>query len=308
MGGLLSRAGHEVWLINHRQAQVNAMQSAGLIMRINGQDSAVPVKAALHCRDIPVNSGPFDLIVVLVKSFDTAAAIGQVLPLLGPDTMVLSLQNGMGHEDLIAPVVGAHRLLAGRTYVGGQLIAPGHVVVGAAGKDTIIGEFDGQLTPRAVSIARIFTEAGLKTQASDNIRGVIWDKLLVNVATGALSAITGLHYGELYPRADIEEYAVAAADEAMRVARAAGVQLSFINPRDAWIKAGAGLPHDFKASMLQSIERGSRTEIDFINGAVVREGAKFGLATPVNGLLVACVHGMERRLELASLSQLRPAS
>jgi 2-dehydropantoate 2-reductase len=125
----------------------------------------------------------------------------------------------------------------------------------------------------------------------------MWDKLLVNVATGALSGISGLPYGLLYAVPELKATAIAAVAEAMAVARASGVTLSFDDPEQPWAKAGAGLPFEFKASMLQSIEKGSITEIDFINGAVVRGGRKHGIATPVNETLVAAIKGIERRLK-----------
>lgn len=124
----------------------------------------------------------------------------------------------------------------------------------------------------------------------------MWDKLLVNVATGALSAITGLPYGGLYAVPEVQACALAAVAEAMAVARAKGVVLSMSDPQQPWELAHAGLGPDFKASMLQSLEKGSRTEIDYINGAVVREGQRLGVPTPVNQALVAAIKGIEHKL------------
>jgi 2-dehydropantoate 2-reductase len=131
---------------------------------------------------------------------------------------------------------------------------------------------------------------------SENILGTIWDKLLVNVATGALSAITRLAYGQLYCLPELQACAIAAVAEAMLVARASGIKLSTDDPSAPWIKAAAGLPPDFKSSMLQSLEKGMPTEIDYVNGAVVSQGFKVGIPTPVNQTLVACIKGIERGL------------
>jgi 2-dehydropantoate 2-reductase len=120
--------------------------------------------------------------------------------------------------------------------------------------------------------------------------------LLINVATGALAGITRLTYGDLYSVKEIEACAVAAVAEAMAVAKANGIELSIRDPHDAWKKAAEGLPSDFKTSILQSLEKGSLTEIDFINGSVVRWGARRNVPTPVNQTLVACVKGVERAL------------
>jgi 2-dehydropantoate 2-reductase len=189
--------------------------------------------------------------------------------------------------------VGRERVLAGKTYVGGVLLGPGRISSGVAGKHTYIGELDGRVSARVQAIAATFDAAGLITTVSDNILGVMWDKLLVNVATGALSAITRLPYGGLYAVPALKTTALAAVAEAMAVARAGGVRLQFTEPEQAWHLAAQGLPASFKTSMLQSLEKGSVTEIDFINGSVVRWGERHGVATPVNAALVACIKGIE---------------
>jgi len=294
MGASLSEAGHEVWLINRNADHVQAMRAQGLRVRTEGLDRWVPVHAAQHPGE--VTGAPVDLLVVLVKSFHTEAAIASAVGLVGPQTAVLSLQNGLGHEELLAAAVGADKVLAGKSYVGGQLLGPGHVLQSTAGRDTLIGELDGRLSPRVQRIAEAFNGAGLRTHLSENIAGVIWDKLFVNVATGALSGITGLSYGPLYAVPELKACAMAAVREAMDVARASGVRFATQSPEEPWEKAGAGLPPEFKASMLQSLDKGSVTEIDFVNGAVVRRGAQCGVPTPVNATLVACVKGIERGL------------
>jgi len=191
-------------------------------------------------------------------------------------------------------LVGRDRVIAGKTYVGGVVLGPGHVIAGVDGKETIIGELDGRISPRIERIAATFEAAGMKPVVSRNIMGAMWDKLLVNIATGALSGITRLAYGGLYAVPELEVTAMAAVAEAIAVAKASGIELETLHPHDAWVKAGSGLPPEFKASMLQSLEKGSVTEVDFINGAVVRAGAKAGVPTPVNATLVACLKGIER--------------
>ncbi len=296
IGGVLTEAGHEVWLINRNAAPVEAMTQRGLMLRTDGVDRTVRVRAVTSAVGVDSASRPADLLIVLVKSFHTEDAMRSAVSLVGPQTTVLSLQNGLGHEDVLAEMVGRDKLLAGKTYVGGTQLAPGHVIAGTRQKLTVIGELDGAVSARAKAIAAVFNAAGLDTTVSDNILGTIWDKLLVNVATGALSGITRLPYGELYQVPELEACAVAAVTEAMAVARACGVRLSITNPVDAWHMAGAGLPFEFKPSMLQSLEKGSITEIDYINGAVVQQGARHGIPTPVNQTLVAAIKGIERSL------------
>ena len=293
IGGTLALGGSEVTLVNRSRAHVDAINRDGLILQTANGERRVPVRAAVDCSAL----APVDLVIVLVKSFDTAATIATAGPVLGPETVVMSLQNGLGHEDILAAAVGRDRVLAGKTYVGGVFLAPGRIAAGVAGKHTVIGELDGTVRERTRRIANEFERAGLATRISDNIVGAMWDKLLVNVATGALSGITRLPYGGLYAVPEIEACAIGAVAEAMAVARAFDVRLSLREPRDAWRLAGEGLGPDFKASMLQSLEKGSRTEIDFINGAVVRGGARAGVPTPVNQTLVACIKGIERSMQ-----------
>lgn len=295
IGGTLARTGHEVTLINRNRAHVDAINHDGLRMRTAQGELTVRARAATSAQGL----GTQDLVIVLVKSFHTREAMAGALELVGPGTVVMSLQNGLGHEDVLAELVGRERLLAGKTYVGGVMLAPGSIIAGVTGKETLIGELDGRITPRALAIGEAFNAAGMATTVSDNIQGIIWDKLLVNVATGAVAAITRLTYGPLYQLPEIEATAIAAVQEAMDVARACGIPLTTPEARAAWTKASAGLPADFKTSMLQSLEKGSVTEIDFINGAVVRWGERCGVATPVNRTLAACIKGIERATTLA---------
>lgn len=301
IGGVLAEGGHAVWLVNRRQAHVDALNRHGLIMRQDGVDRVVAVRAATHCGAVSLVDGPIELLIVLVKSFDTREAIESAAPMLDARTMVLSLQNGLGHEDVLAEVVGRQRVLAGKTYAGGVMLGAGHILVGTRGKETFIGELDGSVSARVQAVAETLRGAGLSTEVSENIIATMWDKLLVNVATGALSAISGLPYGALYRVPEIEECALAAVAEAMAVAYAGGIALGTTDPRQSWVKAAAGLPPEFKASMLQSLEKGSITEVDYVNGAVVSWGARFGIATPVNRALVACVKGVERSLLMKKL-------
>jgi 2-dehydropantoate 2-reductase len=289
IGGVLAEAGNDVWLINRNAKLVDALNNTGLVLRDGGVDRVVQVKATTSAQA----AGVVDLVVVLVKSFDTAAAITASMSLLGPKTHVLSLQNGVGHEEILAELVGRERVIGGKTYAGGSQLGVAHISIGTRGKETIIGELDGGVSERTTQIANLFTAAGLQTTVSSNIMQTIWEKLLVNVSTGALCAITGLPYGKLYAVPEIEATALAAVAEAMAVAKASGVRLTMTDPKQPWLKAAAGLPPEFKTSMLQSLEKGSVTEIDFINGAVVHQGKKYGIPTPVNQVLVACIKGIE---------------
>jgi 2-dehydropantoate 2-reductase len=297
IGGLLGLAGHRVTLVTRNAAHVSAMVEAGGVWLDDGTERVLaPVTGATDYGAV----GVVDLAVVLVKSFDTVDAVRAALPTLGVDTIVLSLQNGVGCEDLISEVVGRPRVVAGRTFVGGRLIEPGVVEFGVVGRHTTIGELDGQRTQRIEELASVFTRAGVATSVSDDIHVTMWEKLFVNVATGAWSALTGLPYGELSVEPHIVRSAIATVAEAMDVAHSLGIAITTTDPQVPWRRAWEGLPYGFKASMLQSVEKGSRTEVDVIHGAVIRGGLDCGVPTPINDTLYAAVKGLERRLALGS--------
>ncbi len=292
IGAALTEAGCDVWIVGRSAERAASMNASGLLMREGEHERVVRVRIATDAGAI----GAVDVVVVVVKAFDTEAAIESTRCLFAQRTVALTLQNGLGSEDILARLLGTDRVLAGRTYVGGIMLGPARVLASVRGRHTYLGELDGSISDRAVAMATEFDRAGLATTVRADITTLMWDKLLVNVATGALSAITRLEYGRLYQVPEIEATAIAAVSEAMAVAQAIGVPLSTSRPEDAWITAAHGMPADFKASMLTSLEGGSVTEIDFVNGAVVRLGERWGVATPVNRVLVACIKGLERGL------------
>ena len=292
IGGALSAAGCEVHLVG-REAHMSAIQENGLIMVTPTEE--VVVYPLAHTT--PDGIGVCDLVIVLCKAFDTEATIKEALDLIGPETTVLSLQNGLGAEEVLREAVGTSHVIGGKTYIGGMLLEPGKVQATIPGKDTYIGELDGSLSQRVQVIADAFNEAGMHCETSTNIMGVIWDKLLVNVATGAVCGITHLPYGDMYAEEKLVACAKAAVREGMQVAAVAGVQLTFNNADEVLETARAGLPGSFKPSILQSLEKHRPTEVGVINGAVVAQGKHYGVATPVNETLQACVVGIERYIQ-----------
>jgi 2-dehydropantoate 2-reductase len=294
IGGTLALAGHRVTLVTRAETHVAAIRSAGLRLH-DGSDTVVAEVGAATGYD---GLEPADLVIVLVKSFDTTAAVTAALPVIAGHTTVLTLQNGVGCEEMIAEVIGADRVVAGRTFVGGRIVEPGLVEYGVAGRSTTIGELDGTVTDRVTTLAAAFEAAGMHTTVTEDIVAMMWDKLLVNVSTGAWSALTGLPYGELSVHPDVEPMAIATVAEGMAVARALGIAITTTDPAAPWRRAWTGLPHGFKASMLQSVEKGSRTEVDVMHGAICRGGRTAGVPTPINDALWAAVRGLERRLEL----------
>lgn len=300
IGGTLAEAGNEVYLIDQWAGHVNAINENGLYLIDGAQDNHeryVKVKAQTNYENI----GPADLVIVLVKSFATKTAIeeAKASSIIGEHTLVMSLQNGLGNEEAIIEVIGKNKVIGGKTYVGGLLLEPGKVMGTTKGKYTYIGEMDGKVTDRIKHVAEELTKSGILTEVLPNISGLIWDKLLINVAAGALCGVTKLPYGGLYDtyghfvHPELKQTGLAAINEGIAVAKANGVVLSTENAEDIWYKTSAGLPDGFKTSILQSLEKRATTEVDYINGAVVRWGKECNIPTPVNETLVACVKGLE---------------
>lgn len=292
IGGTLAMGGNDVHFVDMWQEHVDLINKDGLHMTNEKENWYVRVDARTTADTI----GEADLVIVLVKSFATKQAVEQLKQtnVIGKNTLVMSLQNGLGNEETIASVIGSENVISGKTYVGGRLIQAGYISAGVQGKWTYIGELNGEITDRIQTVCNVFNDAGLLCEVSDNIKGLIWDKLLINVAAGALCGITRLPYGPLYEEDYIKDVAVAAIQEGIQVAKAAGVVLKSEDPQYPWVAASEGLPGTFKTSILQSLELKRPTEIDFINGSIVEWGKKYGIATPVNQTLVACVKGIEK--------------
>jgi 2-dehydropantoate 2-reductase len=289
IGGLLSEAGADVVLVDSRKEQVDALNSRGLKLDDGASVRTIKVRATSD----PKSIGEVDLVVVLVKSYHTEQAVKRAQSVIGGATSVLSLQNGLGNVDTLIEILGPDRVLGGVTHSGSVLIAPGEVHFSGMEKKTFIGEMNGKMTPRVDQIVRLFNSAGLKTEATSNILDVIWNKLLVNVAVSALSAVTRLPHGGMEQVPEVKQCAFEAVSEAIRVAKACGIHLSTENPEQVWATATQGLSPEHKTSMLKDIESKAPTEIGTIAGAVVQYGKKHGIATPVNSTLVACVRGIE---------------
>ena len=287
-GGRLAAAGHDVWLVHRRPEVVEAIRQHGLRLTTPTGDEHIHLRGATDASEI----GPVDLVLILTKSMDTRAAAEGSRPLLGPTTSVLTLQNGLGNLETIAEILGPERTLMGMTYLGAAQRGPGHAIFTAAGP-TFVGEPDGVLSERVLDLAEAFSAAGVPTQATDRLWDLVWGKLLINTALNATCALTGAAGDDALASDAISRWLGLVAEETARVAAALGIHLPYADPaervRQHCRDVGAAKP-----SMLQDMERGRLTEIDAINGAVVREGRRLGVPTPYNQALLLLVHGHEQ--------------
>jgi 2-dehydropantoate 2-reductase len=295
-GGMLARAGAQVTLIG-RASHVAAIRRDGLRLESRGQTAIIPLAATEDMAAV----GGARLVLFCVKSADTDAAARAMAPHLGPDATVVSLQNGVDNVERIRAQIGDHvgnRVLPGLVYVAAEMAGPGSVRHTGGGSLTI-GDLDASrrknMSDRQVleDIAALFTAAGVKVTISDAVEVDLWTKLVMNCAYNAISALTGSQYGRMVALPDIRAVMADTVNEVIAVAAAKGVRL----PDDLVARAirlADGMPVTI-SSTAQDIRRGRRTEIDHLNGYVVREGEAHGIATPVNRTLNALMKLLERR-------------
>jgi 2-dehydropantoate 2-reductase len=281
-GGMLARAGHDVTFIARPQ-HVEAITRDGLRMETKTFDEHVRLKAVTG----PEGARDADLVLFCVKSMDTESAGRQLRPMLRPDTLVLCLQNGVDNADRLRGVLPEHAVAAAVVYVATEMAGPGHLKHHGRGELVI--------EPSAASerVAQALRAAGVPTDISDNVRGALWLKLIINCAYNAISAIAQKPYGENVKGEGIWDVMRDVVDECLAVARADGVQV----PADAHAvtrKLVESMPSQY-SSTAQDLARGKPTEIDFLNGYVVRRGEAHGIATPANRVLWALVKLVEKK-------------
>jgi 2-dehydropantoate 2-reductase len=279
--------GVEVWAYDAWQAHVDAINERGL--RLSGRDDVVGhPRATTDASELP----PCDYGIVVTKSMHTRSAI-EASAHAFEDGCVCTVQNGAGNEEIIAELVP--RVIRGTTLPAGHVIEPGHVSWDNKGP-TDIGPFE----PRPASmeqvreLASLCTRAGLPTTAHEDARGVQWRKVIFNAASNAVGALTGLTHGRISEFPATRELAWAVMAEGRAVAAAQGIELE--SPEEFFeYAARKDMGYDHKPSMLQDVEAGRDTEIDFLNGAIVSFGEQYGVDAPLNRALVALVKGIEYR-------------
>jgi len=286
-GGLLAEAVEDVTLVDVWREHVETINSWGLRIRDSVGDRTVDVKAT----STPGEVGVVDLMIIFVKSYDTAQAARDAIPMIGEKTIILSLQNGIGNVEKIKEAVG-ERVVRGVTSHGSTLLGPGEIYHAGSGHTTI-GELDGSITQRIQEIRDVLDSAGIATDVSGNVMGALWNKVFANVGINPLTALTGLRNGELLEHPEIKEVMRRAVEEAYEVAVAMGIDVGEGAPVEGVYEV-ASITYENKSSMLQDVERGRRTEIDALNGAIVDLGKVHGVETPVNETLTAVVKGLER--------------
>jgi len=286
-GGLLTRSGEEVWLVGNRKDQIDTLRSAGLTFEEEGGLQIIPVNATLDVTSV----GKADLVIFFVKTYDTEVAVSDALVLEKEDTIFLTLQNGLGNEEVICQKIDRKKVMLGVTGHGATLMGPGHIRHAGWGK-TFIGELDHRITDRAVRMTQMLCDAGIETEVSSNIHDRVWGKLLVNVGINALSALTGFKNGQLLDYPESARLMEKLVSEAAEVARRKGVHLGE-DPIEK-VRMAIEATKENRSSMGQDFDHRQKTEIDAINGAVVREAQPLGIPVPFNQAVADLVKAIEK--------------
>ena len=281
-GGVLAHAGHDVFFIA-RGAQLTALRERGLSVKSINEDFTLP---SPKCGENADPFGPADLILVCFKTYDTVKTLDLYKAGAGPDTAIISLQNGVDNEDIIADRYGVDRVLGGVSFIGSRVESPG-VILHTAASNIAIGELDGGVSDRARKLGEVFEKAGVKCKVSGDIKRDMWGKTIWNIGFNAVCAILECSAQEAIRFEETKSLVRGAMLEWIAVAKAVGVDLT-PEMADKHIErtftAGEIIP-----SMLQDKRAGRRMEIDTFNGKCAELGEKFGIGTPVNKTLAAMV-------------------
>ena len=283
-GGMLARAGHDVTLIG-RPNHVDAIQRDGLLLDTQSFKEQVRLQASTE----PSAVAGATLVLFCVKSTDTESAAAAIRPHLLPGALVLSLQNGVDNAVRLQAALPAQEVAASVVYVATEMPGPGHV------KHNGRGELVIAASPSSAEAAALLIAAGVPTDISTNVEGALWAKLILNCAYNALSAITQQPYGQLVQGEGVQDVIRDLVNECLAVAQADGITV----PGDVWQaveRIAQTMPQQL-SSTAQDLARGKRSEIDHLNGYVLRRGEVLGVATPVNRVLHTLVKLLESRMQ-----------
>jgi len=292
VGAQLSENGEDVTFIEINEPRVRLLNETGLfISEGNKGERCVKIEV------VPTAAGleTAALVFVAVKSYQTEGAVKTAMPVIGPKTFILSMQNGVGNTDVMAKMVSPDRILSGITYHSIQHTGPNRIRYRVGIKPIQIAPQEGHVTPEIEAVGEVFRKAGLDTDIVDSIDNVVWQKLLHNAVVNPISALTGLSCREILEDDDLQQFMRMCCMEIIEVMRARGVPI--VDEEDPYrpvIKSQQSLGKN-RPSMWQDLARANRTEIDAINGAVIREAEKHGIPTPFNWGIVRFMHSREQQ-------------
>ena len=287
-GAMLAEAGNEVWLYDVWVEHVKTINKDGLRIEREGQTRTLSIEATTD----PEQIGQAELVIIFVKSTHTASAAETARKLAGSDGAVMTLQNGMGNADILSEFIDPERVLAGTTSHGATLLGPGsirHAGVGA----TTIGAWaeTEQGRERARKLSDFFTKIGIQTEAVDDVRSVLWNKLLINIGINAITALTTIKNGQILDLEITRQLSRNAVEEAVEIAGQMNIKVREDAVDHVYAVAEATALN--RSSMGQDVDNKRQTEIGTINGFIVRQAKRLGLKAPVNETLTALIQTLE---------------
>ena len=285
-GAFLGKSKEDVSILDYDSKRAEHIKKQGI--KVEGMTN---FQTRLNVTSRAKEIGPSDLVVVCVKSYDTEEAIRKAKDLIGDSTQILTLQNGVGNVQVLDEVVGQERVIGGVTSQGATMLKWGHVRHAGRG-DTIIGKKDKKVLGPIRDVSRIFNKVGFNTKVSKDINSLIWSKLIINVGINALTAITGLNNGRLLDYDGTKSIMKQAVSEAVKVAKRKKVKLIYDDPLQK-VESVAKATAKNVSSMLQDVINKKKTEIDYINGAIVRQAKHLNIATPANEVLTGLIKTIE---------------
>jgi 2-dehydropantoate 2-reductase len=290
-GGKLAAAQQEPVLFDINEEHIRAVKTQGLDI----EELASGIHEICHPRAStnPEDVRSADVFIIFVKSTATEAVARQFREYARSDSIAVTLQNGLGNEKILRRAFGAGRTAAGVTSQGATFVGPGRIRHAGTGPTYLC--MSDKKNHRLAALVDLLTQAGFETHIEENIEDLVWSKLIINVGINALTALTGLYNGQLLDTDDIRTLMADLVDEAVQVARAKGITLTYADPQQA-VKEVAQKTARNRSSMLQDFDRHKRSEIDFINGAIVREAEALNIPVPVNRAVTRLVRTLDAKL------------
>ena len=287
-GAMLAEAGNEVWLYDVWVEHVQTINKDGLSIEREGKTRTLSIEATTD----PEQIGQAELVIIFVKSTHTASAAKTARKIAGSDGAVMTLQNGMGNADILSEFINPERVLAGTTSHGATMLGPGsirHAGVGA----TTIGTWaeTEQGRERARKLSDFFTRIGIESEAVDDVRSVLWNKLLINIGINAITALTAIKNGRILDLEITRELSRNAVEEAMKIAGKMNIKVREDAVEHVYAVAEATAVN--RSSMGQDVDNKRQTEIGTINGFIVRQAKRLGMQAPVNETLTALVETLQ---------------
>jgi 2-dehydropantoate 2-reductase len=277
-GGRLAKAGYDVSFIA-RGAHLAAMRDNGLLIENEPQGNIHVPRVTVT--DNPSSVGIVDLVVIAVKLWDTAAAAQSITPMVGPDTAVLSLQNGVIKDDVLRRAFGDQALMGGVTYLATNIARPGVIKQTGTMQRIVVGEYDGRRSARAEQLLEALLRSGVQAEIADDIRRTIWEKYVFLVGLSATTSTMRTTIGPIRSNAQTRGFLFDVMQEVVAVGRAHGVQLpdDYASQRLTFVDT---LPAAMTSSMHHDLDRGNRLEVEWLSGGVVQLGKDVGVPTPAN--------------------------